>query len=518
MGKGSSRGFHPSGLPGFLGICCLIALVLSGIDIFLGSGSGHLLPDLSVVIPAMSIFAVLLTACALGLSLPILLYGRWSGGRPVSWRAGETLFVFIVVYLFIEYHLMGELVGWADLDASGIHLSPHIHLREEATAFIVASMSATLAYYLMSRFFRSLIALLLAAAILLPMLAGRASSRRHTGRGGGRGNVILVTIDTLRADFLGCYGSEHARTPFIDSLARGGILFERAYTASSLTGPSHASLMTSLYPRSHGLLYNGWSIDPAIETLPRILRSAGYRTGAIIHALPLDRKYGFERGFDYFLSAYKEETFTLAVLERTQLLSLIYDQPHRRGGHVIELASSWLRRYSGEPFFLWIHLYDVHEPYSPPAGFVDPAIAGARYPEAVAEGRADPTEANIERLRGLYSGEVRYVDYLLGELWGLLQRLGSTEGTCLVVTSDHGEELLDHGSNVGHARFLYRSVCHVPLIIGSRSPQDSRHRPDSRHHADDPRSPWAGDSGRDPGRIAPPSPGGRQALYRLRCE
>jgi len=158
----------------------------------------------------------------------------------------------------------------------------------------------------------------------------------------------------------------------------------------------------------------------------------------------------------------------MAVLDKIGLLPLVYDQPHERGAHVVELATSWLRRYGREPFFLWLHLYDVHEPYDPPDGFLDPrdvALPGSRFLEAIVAGAAEPTELDVKRLRRLYAGEVRYVDHVLGDLWATMKELGLDERTCLILTADHGEELLDHARNIGHARFLYRSVCHVPLVF-----------------------------------------------------
>jgi arylsulfatase A-like enzyme/Tfp pilus assembly protein PilF len=237
-------------------------------------------------------------------------------------------------------------------------------------------------------------------------------------------NLLLVTIDTLRADHVGAYGHPHARTPVLDRLAAEGTRFATAISAAPLTLPSHASILTGLYPPRHGARYNGVSrLEPRFDTLTERLRERGYATGAVVGAYVLAAKYGLEQGFQQ----YDDETRSRG------------DPAQRSATEVTDRALAWLAR-TKRPFFLWAHYYDPHERYEPPEPFAS-AFAGRPY-----------------------DGEVAYVDSELGRLLEALRAQRDFENTLIVVTSDHGESLGEH-AELTHSYTLYDAVLAVPLVL-----------------------------------------------------
>ena len=258
----------------------------------------------------------------------------------------------------------------------------------------------------------------LAAGLLFGADAARASDA----------NVLLITIDTLRADRLSCYGAGRCPTPSIDGLAKRGVLFERAFAHNPTTLPSHANILSGMTPPYHGVSENAQSkFPPECPTMAGDLKARGYATGAFIGAFPLDSRFGLDRGFDVY-----NDTFP------------IHPAPggpprERRADAVVRAAAAWLTGQRGK-WFCWIHLWDPHAPYAPPEPFL------TRY-------RDDP-----------YSGEVAYVDAELGLLFGELERRQLMPKTLVVLTADHGESLGEHGE-MTHGYFAYNSTLHVPLII-----------------------------------------------------
>lgn len=252
-----------------------------------------------------------------------------------------------------------------------------------------------------------------------------------------RWNVILISIDTLRADRLGVAGYAKASSPNLDRLAREGVWFDRVFTPAPLTLPAHTSLLTSLYPPSHGVRDNAQALSASVPTLAEQFHTRGYKTGAFIGAFVLDRRFGLARGFDTYQGEFPLHRFAGADPGDVQI----------RGDQVEAAAEKWIVENNKSPFFAFVHFYDLHGPYLLPAAW------RARFP-----GR-------------IYDGEIAYVDSLIGTLWTKLQQTGLAARTLLVITADHGEGLGDHGER-NHGFLLYRSTTQVPLII--RFPDASR--------------------------------------------
>jgi len=248
-------------------------------------------------------------------------------------------------------------------------------------------------------------------------------------------DIILITIDTLRADAVGFAGNTHVKTPFLDSLAKRGIVFTNAHAHNVVTLPSHANILTGLYPYQHGIRDNaGFVLDPKHVTLATRLREHGYTTGAFVGAFPLDARFGLNQGFDVYDDNYGKGAATVDFLVQ-----------ERPATAVLEAAAKWWRSGEGKKRFLWVHLYDPHAPYKPPEPF-------AR------EYRDDP-----------YLGEIASVDDALGRQ--LAPLIGA--GTLVVVTGDHGEARGDHGE-LTHGLFAYEATLKVPLVVaGSDIPPRS---------------------------------------------
>lgn len=316
-----------------------------------------------------------------------------------------------------------------------------------------------------------------------------------------RPDILIVTIDTLRADHLGCYGNRSAAmanqrvdhesaldgdapemdaSPIADALARGGVLFERCFAPRGQTHPSLASMLTGLYPITHGLRANGQRLPTEIETLPAILQKNGYHTAAFPANLARERWDFWMRGFDVAIDGTDgrivEEGAANAF--RSQR---VWDR------RVTDLAKAWIQSLpdDGRPFFLWVHLYDVHDPYTPETGdaeaFVDPAYVGpAQHPTGSSENPRDVltdvitawtldrlpmNDADVRHVKALYDGGVRGCDRKVGELFAELKVRGRWKDTLTILSSDHGDELADHHRYFAHGSSIYDGVLRVPLIM-----------------------------------------------------
>ncbi len=241
--------------------------------------------------------------------------------------------------------------------------------------------------------------------------------------------VILISVDTLRADHLSCYGYRRFATPQIDSLGRGGTIFTAIDSQIPLTLPSHTSLLTSTYPFVNGVEENGRQVPPGLLTLASVLKSHGYHTAAFIGGYFLARQYGLDRGFDVYDSPFGPQTSVERALDLK-----------RPANQVTSAAEQWLAAHGTVPTFAFIHLYDLHQPYDPPRQYLE------KY------GRDE------------YDAELGYAGDVLGRFFEFLSQQGLYDRSLIVFTADHGESLGEHGEST-HGYFVYQSTLHVPLII-----------------------------------------------------
>ena len=266
--------------------------------------------------------------------------------------------------------------------------------------------------------------------ILLSLLFLFASTWFFPAPHSSRLDVLLVTIDTLRADYLSCYDKTKIETPHIDRLADRGLLFLKAFANNVITLPSHINILTGTYPFFHGVRDNaGFRLGEESLLISEILKKRGYRTAAFIGAFPLDERFGLNQGFDLYDDFYGNTA---------HLHDLFFVE--RPAEEVIDAACRWIKDQSENPWFCWIHLFDPHIPYSPPLAFKK------RYPS------------------DFYGGEVAYVDQELGKLFQFLDKRQKNDYPLTVITSDHGESLGEHGE-LTHGVFAYNSTLHIPLII-----------------------------------------------------
>lgn len=273
-------------------------------------------------------------------------------------------------------------------------------------------------------------AALLSLAFLLAACGGAPEEESVRTSSAAGAPIILVSIDTLRSDRLGVYGYEHAETPSIDAFAHDGILFERAYSHCPLTLPSHTSILTGLLPTEHGVRDNiGYRLQSeGLPFLPRLLKNRGYKTGAAVSAYILRRDTGLGEAFDFY-----EDSFNLRT-------SAALGENQRPGSETARLAVEWLEKVGPGPFFFFLHLYDPHTPYEPPEPFAS-RHAGSPY-----------------------DGEVAATDAVFGDFVSHLKRLGIYDRAVVVLLSDHGEGLSNHGE-AEHGILLYRESLQVPLIL-----------------------------------------------------
>jgi choline-sulfatase len=281
---------------------------------------------------------------------------------------------------------------------------------------------------------------ILAYARLLPVLLLLAACTRHPGAGAGSADVpkgtpvVLISIDTLRADHLPAYGYKGVETPALDAFRSDGILYERAYSTTPLTFPSHTTLLTGVLPAVHGVRDNvGYKLDAAkvergeLPFLPAILKRAGYATGGAVSAYVLQGKTGLATGFDFYEDSIEFRTSTgLGGLQRP-------------GGETLRVSQDWLRSVQDKPFFFFFHIYEPHTPYAPPEPYA------SRYPLK-------------------YDGEIATADHIVGDLIAQLKASGVYDRALIVLLSDHGEGLGDHGEDE-HGVLLYNEAIHVPLML-----------------------------------------------------
>jgi arylsulfatase A-like enzyme/Tfp pilus assembly protein PilF len=288
------------------------------------------------------------------------------------------------------------------------------------------------------RFSRS--ALLIAGLVMITIAGAAAFLVVHTsGRipqaGFAGANVLVITLDTTRADRIGAYGYARAETPSLDRLAAQGLLFEHCITPTAYTLPSHSSIFTGTYPPFHGVRLNGDSaLSDVHTTLAEQLKARGYRTGAFVGAFVLDGRWGLEQGFDHF-----DDDFQLGPKQQLDLAGV-----QRPASAVTDAALEWIGAENAKPFFAWLHFYDAHTPYSPPE------------PYAKRFRTSDPMS--------LYDGEIAFADSQVGRVMQWLTARGLDDNTIVVIVGDHGEGLGSH-RETEHGYFIYDYALRVPLIV-----------------------------------------------------
>src|SRR5260370_21315324 len=271
---------------------------------------------------------------------------------------------------------------------------------------------------------------LVCGSLLLGLARFRGSSRK---RKPPRPNILISTVDTLRADRVGCYGYAAGLTPNVDALAKDGVVFERAVAQVPLTWPSHAAIFTGTYPFHNGVQdFTGQPLSDRFRTLAESLKDHGYATGAVVSSFVLDRSWGLARGFESYDDAFAGQEFLLKNLGLVE----------RRAEESVNHAVGWLEAHPTQPFFLWLHLYDPHTPYNPPEPF------------------------RSQYAKQPYEGEIAYADSQLGRLFAWLKQAPNSlyEHTLIVFLSDHGESLGEHAER-DHGFFFYASTFRVPLSL-----------------------------------------------------
>lgn len=411
----------------------------------------------------------LLFAVGSALAAGGILLSRPAVGPRIAWVVTTLPLVLMVVMVF----------AWLFHYRAGASISP----RGALTGASGAAAAAMLVVLLVRApragvpLVRGLLVLVLASAGLA-LFAGREHSRTSRGSHLVR-HVILVSIDALRADALSCYNAAAPATPNIDALAKESIRFERAISPAPWTLPAMAAMMTGVPATVHGAVGRFSRLPSAAVTLAERLRSAGYVTAAVVDNPVLSPSHGMDQGFDdyiHFPRTRRDPSLGTAILQR------VFRNRYREESTTdvtVDLAAKWVERNAGADFFFWMHVIDPHSPYAPPGRFQPPGTP----PERIGRRFADHEDVRVGRLRmtpeekawmrGLYEGEVRYVDDAIGGFVQKLRELRIYDDALVIVTSDHGEEFFDHGG-VEHGHTLYNELLQVPLLIKLPRSRDRR--------------------------------------------
>ncbi len=288
------------------------------------------------------------------------------------------------------------------------------------------------------------------AGVLGAALIASACGDSNDEVSASRANILLVTLDTVRADYLGSYGYEHDISPNFDALAADGTQFENAISSASVTPVSHASILTGRIPPAHGLRVlsagSSFRMNEDVETLANIVQAAGYRTGAVHSSFTVSSYFGFDRGFDFF------ESFDTSLHEEGKFVDWKVKQNQRRADATTDIAIDFLDA-GKDPFFLWVHYWDMHDAMLlPDLEFMPPDTELAKNRRGVIQPNA-----------ALYAAEIRFMDHHLGRLLAALEKRGHKDDTLIVIVSDHGEGLGDHGW--AFHRLLYQEQIRVPLVF-----------------------------------------------------
>jgi len=288
------------------------------------------------------------------------------------------------------------------------------------------------------------------AAAVLP--GGLLINGCSGGKTGQRPNVLLISLDTVRRDHCSVYGYKHDTTPNLIKLAKQGSLFDLAYSPASTTSPSHATMFTSLYPVTHRVVKNGLEFSDKYETLAEILKGQGYQTAAFVSTFVLHSKFGYAQGFEFFDDEFLLQEGKTYVKEWEG--NKLNDAFDRRAPYTTARAINWLKnkRDSSKPFFMFVHYFDPHNPYDPPEPF-----KSSFAPRNV-------SASDVDREKGNYDGEIAFTDKSCNDLIEQIGRMGLKDDTLIVIVSDHGEGLMQHGY-LYHGMDIYEESIRVPMIF-----------------------------------------------------
>ncbi len=303
-----------------------------------------------------------------------------------------------------------------------------------------------------------LVSLMVFPVLLTAGLQMWRSSKPYNEARNGIPYIILISIDTLRHDYVSAYGAQNVKTPVIDRIAAEGALFETAISSIPQTGPSHISMLTGRPPLSHGVLFNGYPVPRSGWTATRHLRDAGYRTFGVISGYPLQAENsGLDEGFQQysdnlsFRDKFRNSLAGKLLSKSSYFLRGVYIQ----APEVTEKTLNWLENNSDRPFFIFVHFYDVHYPYGEKA-----TAKFRKHPLYIHAKREE-----LEKQKRLYAKEVETVDFHIGKIVAFLKKKGIYDQTLLAVTADHGESLGEHRYFYNHDHFVYEPLIRVPLIM-----------------------------------------------------
>ena len=306
----------------------------------------------------------------------------------------------------------------------------------------------------LKRGFYGSLAVGLSGSILSNGCAGRRRDKRP--------NVLLISIDTTRRDHCSAYGYKRQTTPNLRAFAEQGASFDLAYAPTSTTGPSHATFFTSLYPVAHHVVKNGLRLSEEYETIAEILNAQGYQTASVVSSFVLDARFGYAQGFTFYDDDFQPSEATVIAQGKPWEGHRIEGAFDRRADHTTKRAVRWLEEHRNPdyPFFLFVHYFDPHDPYIPPESFVSRFVPDKYFP------------TSLDKTIGRYDAEIALADQEVGNLLKALERMGLKDDTLVVITSDHGEGLMQHG-HLYHGVNIYEETVRVPLIFRwtSRIPQ-----------------------------------------------
>ena len=293
----------------------------------------------------------------------------------------------------------------------------------------------------------------------------------------GLPNILLITVDTLRADHLDCYDFMDIDTHFMDELSRSGATFTNCVSQISYTAPAVTSILTSLYPYSHGVLNNGDKAPEQLIFISEILKKYNYSTAAFVDAYFLNNICNFGQGFDfmvYWLGVERYLKRKLSLHPLTPYIPKLVKRSLReymtniRSWVKDDLIKYWLNNYASSPFFIWLHLMEVHDPFNPPAKYIErysPGYTGKIYYTLDALSKVTPTEAEAQHTKARYAAGVHFTDDLLRQCYEQIIKVTSAENLMVILTADHGEILNEDKRGFGHSDYIFHKVFHIPLIM-----------------------------------------------------